>query len=580
MNKINCDILKCLIKNNSTNQREIAKNTGYSLGKVNKSVQFLRNGGYINNNLQVTEKTTEIIKLSSPDSAIILAAGKGLRLTPLCYDAPKGLLTIQNEVIIERLIKQLHKANIKDIYIVVGFMKEKFEYLIDKFNVRLVVCKDYNTKNNLYSLSLIADKLRNTYVIPADLWFEENPFDAIELNSWYAVSDTLSDKSNIRINSKYELVLTSETEPGNREIGLSYLTGEQALFVTEKLCRKDFVNANSDAFWETALIKSNKYVTPAKKIESKTYFEINTYNDLLSADPFSLSLNSQYINIICDKLQVKRSEISNFSLLKSGMTNRSFLFKCKNKRYIFRIPGEGTEKLISRKQEANVYKAIKDMNLGENTIYFDAENGYKISEFIENTHNCDPQNFEEVKKCISFLKSFHQMNLQVEHSFDLFEQIEYYESLRNKASAYTDYAKTKQNVFSLKEYIDNAEKSRCLTHIDAVPDNFILSDKRIFLIDWEYSSMQDPHVDIAMFAIYSMYTKEETDRLIDIYFDGRCSNHQRLKIYCYMSVCGFLWSNWCEYKSALGVDFGEYSLQQYRYAKEYYKYFTEELNNA
>lgn len=580
MNKVDYDILKCLIKNNNTNQREIAKDTGYSLGKVNKSVQFLRNDGYINNNLQITEKTTEIIKRSSPDSAIILAAGKGLRLTPLCYDIPKGLLTIHNETIIERLIKQLHEANIKKIYVIVGFMKEKFEYLIDEYNVRLVVCSDYNTKNNLFSLSLVSNKLHNAYIVPSDLWFEDNPFNSVELNSWYAVSDVLTEKSNIRINNKYELVQTSETEPGNREIGLSYLTGEQAIFVAEKLYRKDFINANSDAFWETTLIKSNKYVTPAKKIKSNTYYEINTYNDLLSADPFSSSLNSQYINIICEKLQVKRSEISNFSLLKSGMTNRSFLFECKSKRYIFRIPGEGTEKLISRKQEADVYKAIKDMNLGENTIYFDAENGYKISEFIENTHNCDPQNFEEVKSCISFLKSFHQMNLQVEHSFDLFGQIEYYESLRNRTSAYTDYEKTKQNVFSLKNYIDNAEKSRCLTHIDAVPDNFIISDKRIFLIDWEYSSMQDPHIDIAMFAIYSMYTKEETDRLIDIYFDGRCPKQQRLKIYCYMSVCGFLWSNWCEYKAALGVDFGEYSLQQYRYAKEYYKYFTEELKNA
>lgn len=580
MNKVDYDILKCLIKNNNTNQREIAKDTGYSLGKVNKSVQFLRNDGYINNNLQITEKTTEIIKRSSPDSAIILAAGKGLRLTPLCYDIPKGLLTIHNETIIERLIKQLHEANIKKIYVIVGFMKEKFEYLIDEYNVRLVVCSDYNTKNNLFSLSLVSNKLHNAYIVPSDLWFEDNPFNSVELNSWYAVSDVLTEKSNIRINNKYELVQTSGTEPGNREIGLSYLTGEQAIFVAEKLYRKDFINANSDAFWETTLIKSNKYVTPAKKIKSNTYYEINTYNDLLSADPFSSSLNSQYINIICEKLQVKRSEISNFSLLKSGMTNRSFLFECKSKRYIFRIPGEGTEKLISRKQEADVYKAIKDMNLGENTIYFDAENGYKISEFIENTHNCDPQNFEEVKSCISFLKSFHQMNLQVEHSFDLFGQIEYYESLRNRTSAYTDYEKTKQNVFSLKNYIDNADKSRCLTHIDAVPDNFIISDKRIFLIDWEYSSMQDPHIDIAMFAIYSMYTKEETDRLIDIYFDGRCPKQQRLKIYCYMSVCGFLWSNWCEYKAALGVDFGEYSLQQYRYAKEYYKYFTEELKNA
>ena len=40
-------------------------------------------------------------------------------------------------------------------------------------------------------------------------------------------------------------------------------------------------------------------------------------------------------------------------------------------------------------------------------------------------------------------------------------------------------------------------------------------------------------------------------------------------------MCGLLWSNWCEYKRDLGVEFGEYSLKQYRFAKEYYTLATE-----
>lgn len=84
--------------------------------------------------------------------------------------------------------------------------------------------------------------------------------------------------------------------------------------------------------------------------------------------------------------------------------------------------------------------------------------------------------------------------------------------------------------------------------------------------------MQDPHVDIAMFCIYSLYDKQQCDQLIDIYFDGKCDQVTRVKIYAYISICGLLWSNWCEYKRGLGVEFGEYSLYQYRYAKDYYRY--------
>ena len=91
--------------------------------------------------------------------------------------------------------------------------------------------------------------------------------------------------------------------------------------------------------------------------------------------------------------------------------------------------------------------------------------------------------------------------------------------------------------------------------------------------------MQDPHVDIAMFCIYSLYDRKEIDKLIDIYFDGKCCRDVRIKIYCYIAACGLLWSNWCEYKRNLGVEFGEYSLRQYRYAKDYYKIVMEELSN-
>ena len=179
------------------------------------------------------------------------------------------------------------------------------------------------------------------------------------------------------------------------------------------------------------------------------------------------------------------------------------------------------------------------------------------------------------------LKAFHDMGLKVDHIFDIFGQIEFYERLWEETpSIYHDYEKTKENVFSLKPFIDNIRKNWCLTHIDAVPDNFLFytdtdGTEKLQLTDWEYSGMQDPHVDIAMFCIYSLYNKTQCDRLIDIYFDDTCDLITRVKIYAYIAICGLLWSNWCEFKRKLGVEFGEYSLRQYRFAKDYYRYAKE-----
>lgn len=241
------------------------------------------------------------------------------------------------------------------------------------------------------------------------------------------------------------------------------------------------------------------------------------------------------------------------------------------------MPGEGTDRLIDREQESKVYAAIDGRNLCDSPLYMDAKRGYKITRYIEGVRCCDPDDLSDIRLCMKKLRAFHEMKLKVGHEFDIFRMIDFYESLWDGAhSAYHDYDKTKKNVISLRPFIEQHIHEKVLTHIDAVPDNFLFDsavdgELSLQLTDWEYAGMQDPHVDIAMFCIYSLYNKRQIDRLIHIYFDGMCPEDIHTKIYCYIAACGLLWSNWCEYKRNLGVKFGEYSLRQYRYAKEYYR---------
>ena len=235
--------------------------------------------------------------------------------------------------------------------------------------------------------------------------------------------------------------------------------------------------------------------------------------------------------------------------------------------------------MIKRREEAEVYEVLRGRGICDDIAYINAQNGYKITEFLEGARVCNADSEEDIKVCMKKLREFHDQKLIVGHDFDIFKQIEFYESLwGDKTSIYRDYENTKKNVFLLKKYIDTVKKEKCLTHIDAVPDNFLFTtDGTVRLIYWEYAGMQDPHVDIAMFCIYSLYDREQIDKLIDIYFEGNCPMEIRIKIYSYIAACGLLWSNWCEYKRNLGVEFGEYSLRQYRYAKEYYKIVNDEL---
>ena len=599
MNVYKSEIMNILYKEPFVNQRILAETTGHSIGSVNKSLRQLAQDGYLDNNMQLTDKGRQEIRAKAPRNAIILAAGFGMRMVPINTSTPKALLEVNGEPLIERTIRQLHEAGVTNITVVVGFMKEQFEYLIDEYGVDLAVNSEYSERNNLHSLAYVAGRIDNSYIIPCDIWCAVNPYSRTEPYSWYMVSDKMDEDSTVRVNRKRELVTIPEKEAGNAMIGISYLTGREAQIVRENLHRMDTDEDFDDEFWERALygggsaapvIQKDRMILRAKIVSGQDYVEINTYEQLRELDSGSNHLQSDAIHTICEALGCSVSDITDISVLKKGMTNRSFLFSVKGSKYIMRIPGEGTDKLINRRQEAEVYRAISGLGLCDDPVYINPENGYKITSFLENVRVCDPSSEADLKRCMKKLRGFHEMRISVGHTFDICRQIEFYESLWDGApSIYRDYLRTKEKVLSLCDYVESLDHDWCLTHIDAVPDNFLFygygdsgdsSDEQLQLTDWEYAGMQDPHVDIAMFCIYSLYNRQECDRLIDIYFEGRCNRSTRTKIYIYIAMCGLLWSNWCEYKRKLGVEFGEYNLRQYRYAKDFYRAAKEMMEAA
>jgi thiamine kinase-like enzyme len=96
------------------------------------------------------------------------------------------------------------------------------------------------------------------------------------------------------------------------------------------------------------------------------------------------------------------------------------------------------------------------------------------------------------------------------------------------------------------------------------------------VIDWEYSGLADPIIDVAMFAIYAYYNREQADRALYHYFGRQPTRLEETRLYMYMALCGLLWSLWTEYKQGLGDEFGDYSLTQYRYMKDFYRILSDE----
>ena len=132
-------VCRNILEHPQITQRELALAMDVSLGTANRLIRECIEQNLItaadDGHYQTAPEGMTLLEHYRVDGAVIIAAGFGSRFVPLTFETPKGLLEVFGERMIERQIRQLHEAGITDITIVVGYLKEKFEYLTDKFGV-------------------------------------------------------------------------------------------------------------------------------------------------------------------------------------------------------------------------------------------------------------------------------------------------------------------------------------------------------------------------------------------------------------------------------------------------------------
>ena len=180
------DVLYALLRADAPlTQRQIQESTRMSLGGVNTAVRMCEAAGYIDKR-RITQAGRVALEPYRVDNAVIMAAGLAQRFAPISYERPKGALRVRGEVLIERQIEQLHAAGITDITVIVGYKKEYFFHLADRFGAKIVVNDDYVTRNNNGSLWVVRESLGNTYVCSSDDYFTSNPFDSHVYQAYYS----------------------------------------------------------------------------------------------------------------------------------------------------------------------------------------------------------------------------------------------------------------------------------------------------------------------------------------------------------------------------------------------------------
>lgn len=564
-------------------QRKIAENTGLSLGTVNSTMNNLRRRNLLNDNV-LTDCGISELDYHKVDNAIIMAAGMSTRFAPLSYEKPKGMFQVKGDILIEREIKQLLDAGITDITVVVGYMKEYFFYLEDKYDVKIVINEDYYRYNNTSTLMLCLDELKNTYICSSDNYFEHNVFEPYVYKAYYSAVYQAGNTDEYCISFNNRNLITDVSIGGCDSwimLGHAYFDRNYSNTFKALLVREYEKPEVKNSLWEKLYVQHlDEFEMYIRKYSSKEIFEFDSLDELRLVDPeYINNTNSGIMDNICSILKCEHKDITNINCIRDGLTNKSFYFDCNGSSYVYRHPGAGTDEYINRANEAKTMEIISKLGLDDTFMHIDESEGWKISRYVRNARILDYHNRDEVAGALDMMKTLHDANVSVDYDFDIWaSSVEFVNKLTaiNKCD-FADFSEIYSGMQEVHRYASADNVQKCLCHCDCYSPNFLLDeDGNMYLIDWEYSGADDPANDLGTFICCSDYDYDEAQQILQMYYGRELTAEEHRHCIAYIAIAAFYWWVWALYQNSLGKDVGHYLYLWYRMTKFYMKKALEE----
>ncbi len=256
-----------------------------------------------------------------------------------------------------------------------------------------------------------------------------------------------------------------------------------------------------------------------------------------------------------------------------GLTNYNYLMNIKGIEYVVRQPGGMTNLMIDRKIEKHNNNIAWGFGMNSECVFFDEDSGIKISIFIKNSKNIaeiDPSALRNLRAVSALMKKTHSSPKHFPNFFDWQTELTKYEKIIEelKGGFFFDYVALKnQLILFMEENIKSTIYVPC--HNDTVPENFVVDDNgRTYLLDWEYSGMNDPSWDVAAYILESRLSEDAIEYLLLEYYGDVPTPEEILKIKCYMVAQDLLWMVWAMIRHYSGDDFLDYcSLRYQRFQK-------------
>ena len=254
-----------------------------------------------------------------------------------------------------------------------------------------------------------------------------------------------------------------------------------------------------------------------------------------------------------------------------GMSNFNYKVQYHEKSYVLRIPGNGAEGMVERENEELNSMLAQTMGIHPTIEYFNRKTGVKLVDYIEKAETLNSisiQNKDNLQQIATIYRTLHNSRVRERNDFNIFHEIDKYNFLMEKTGAKMyDGNGGYIQVIALEHRLNQMGVELKPCHNDGVPENFIKDvNGKIYLIDWEYSGMNDPVAELAALFLESEFSKENKDIVLNHYYEGAIPSDLQERLLIYQVLWDYLWSQWTVIKEAKGDDFGGYGRMRYERA--------------
>lgn len=253
-----------------------------------------------------------------------------------------------------------------------------------------------------------------------------------------------------------------------------------------------------------------------------------------------------------------------------GLTNHTYKVTLENgEEYVVRIPGEGTEELIVRKDEMVSTKLACDLGVDAEMLYF-GEDGSKVTRYIKNAVTMSAETLKEprhIQQMADIFRKMHSCGVDTGVPFEVFDMAAGYEKIigDNHVPMYDDYAAMKAEVMRIKAEVDaSVETKKVPCHNDALCENWVEGDGRMYLIDWEYAGMNDGMWDVADVSIEAGFDAALDRQLLTAYLGHEPTVVEEKHFLASKIYVDFLWTLWAKTRVPYdGQPMEDWALERY-----------------